>query len=275
MSHASYHQQQNLVLPDISLVFRNVTFPSAVAWNKLEKLKGTYGSVYGKYMRFYDSSGRATNLLLLNDSFVEYHNYTRRGRYTDDSTYTQSYDYTTVLLSLIFIAILWPIMPLLLRSFLKRMRKSVYLSLPLFWFYGTFGLVEKQLNLAARCGYLPGVEAGLKQGVDVNCKDKKDCERGLLQFLSIFLYFGPVYFPLFYFITICFGDDSFFERLLGVQVDGNADTPLIWAVRMIHLPVVKYLLQQNADVKKKNVSIFDCRCVILTNISYIFLLFAG
>ena len=36
---------------------------------------------------------------------------------------------------------------------------------------------------------------------------------------------------------------------------GNADTPLILAVWNRHLPVVTYLIQQNANVKMQNVSL--------------------
>ena len=248
MSYASYHQQKNLVLPNIFLVFRNVTFPSAVAWNKLNDDGICW---YGKRMRFYDSSGRATNLLLLNDSNV-YYNY-----YYYDSTYTQSVDPTAaVVISLIFLVILWPGIPLLIRFFFNRMGKLFFLSLPLFWIYGLFGMVEKQLLLAARYGHLPSVIACLKRGVDINCSDNKDCERGLLQFLNLILYFGPFWVPFFCLLRCCQIRDAHFETVLDAegQVD---DTPLILAVRNRHLPVVTYLIQQNANVKIQNVCFFS------------------
>ena len=259
MSHASYHQQKNFVLPNISLVFRNVTFPSAVAWNKL---KDDGSCWYGKRMRFYDSSGRATNLLLLNDSNVYYnYNYTW-GRF--DYSYIPYYDYTTEwwFLTSIFLSIFWPIFPLLVILFSKICEKSSQQSLflfPMFWIYGMFGMVEKQLNLAARYGYLSGVQACLKRGVDVNCTDNKSYVQGLLQFIFLFLVFGPCYFLFVYFYSCCFFKMKFEEKenefLFLFSNSGNADTPLILAVWNRHLPVVTYLLQQNANVKMQNVRI--------------------
>ena len=277
MPHASYHQQQNLVLPNISLVFRNVTFPSAVAWNKL---KDDGSCWYGKRMRFYDSSGRATNLLLLNDSYVHNYNYTW-GPYI----YTPYYDYTTEwwFLTSIFLSIFWPIFPLLVILFSKICEKSSQQSLSfllLFWIYGMFGMVEKQLNLAARYGHLPRVQACLKRGVDVNCTDNKSYIQGLLQLFFLFLVFGPCYFLVVYLKTKKMKFEDKDEFLFLFSNAGNADTPLILAVWNRHLPVVTYLIQQNANVKMQNVSIvivslYLSRLFLLIHIWYVTLSCAG
>ena len=268
MSYASYHQQQNLVLPNISLVFRNVTFPSAVAWNTL---KGNDYCFHGKYMRFYDSLSKATNLLLVNETYLHYNG--------DGLANTQSsYDYRNEwwFSTSIIWTFYWPfiIHGFSLYSMGSESFQSSSFSL-FYWIYGMFGMVDKQLNLAARYGHLPSVQACLKRGVDVNCTDNKYFILRLLHLIFLLLYFGPFYFLFAWLLVPVLGKFWGIIYLFNPSVDNadtplmravkmsyyifpsvaNADTPLMWAVKMRHLPVVTYLLEQNANVKVINVSI--------------------
>ena len=256
MSHASYHQQQNLVLPNISLVFQNVTFPSNADWNTLNPYNYL---IYGKAFRFVNSTNMPTNLLLIYELPAN--------KSWTDTRYT----YFPLLLFLypgfaflhffyIAYATSRPHKLSVLSYVARDMQTSCFgfqsscssrilLPIILFQLYGIFGLVEKQLNLAARHGNLANVRACLKRGTDVNCTDHKCFVQKFLNLFGVLLGI-PL---LFYF----YGPFLFLNEFLGCffpATAGKRDTPLMWAVRKCHLGVVTFLLQQGADINKTNVS---------------------
>ena len=237
MSHASYHQQQNLAIPNISVVFQNVTFPSIAAWNTLSSYNYY---LHGKAFRFVNSSNHPTNLLLIYES----------------PAVTSSIDYSVLIVISIWSGGCWLAYFLGHLSTKEKKRKEgrvafrASYSLPLFRFYGIFGLVGKQLNLAARHGNLANVEACLKRGTDVNCTDNKCYVQHFLDFCGVF--FGI---PL---LLLFFGPHLYYNEYLSFIFPATAgikDTPLMWAVRNGHLHIVTFLLQQGADIDRKNVSI--------------------
>ena len=259
MSHASYHQQQNLVLPNISLVFQNVTFPSIAAWNTLSSYNYY---LHGKAFRFVNSTNMPTNLLLIYDE-------SPANKSWIDATYTLFFLLLLLYPGLTFLQFFY--MAAVTRSPYKWFALSalaleiqtswfgvrtsssfrIVLPLVLFRLYGMFGLVDKQLNLAARHGNLKNVRACLKSGTDLDCTDDACCLQHFLSLVGIllgipllFYFYGP-------FLFLNEFLDCFFIATAGKEV-----TPLMWAVRKFHLGVVTFLLQQGADINKKNVGYF-------------------
>ena len=232
MSYASYYQQQDLVLRNISLVFHNVTFPSQTAWNTL---KSNSYTVDGRFMRFYTSSGSPTNLWLFSQTIVD----ASSTGGTSDSQISGIWIFLAII-----VLIAWPALGIFAVALFTSYGNSF-----LFWFYDKYGLVGKKLNLAVRYGHLHIVKACLNRGIDVNCTDNKYYMEDLLGLLFAFLCYGPFVIVFFYFCGC--GD---YNDLVSSSA-GKGYTPLMWAVRRGHLPVVTYLIEQNANVKLKNVSI--------------------
>ena len=271
MSLPLYHKQ-DLFLPNLSAILRNVTVPTSAAWNTLSPYNYY---IYGKAFRLYNSSTQPTNLLLL---------------YETDYPSGDS-NATALLTYLIIILVFWPIFPGIIGLFANFMARRCGISLPysssllLFRLYSIFGMINKQLNLAARHGHLPNVELCLKCGADVNRTDDKSYLHNFLHWGGYIMAYGPFWTVLHVILSPIFPIFDYFQKddevkkkkdresedqdvqhqphyYLTPANAGDGITPLMWAVRMRHHPAVTFLLQQGADVKRKNVRV----AVMLLNV---------